>query len=89
VQGSRPYDVEVTLSDGSYVKGECSCPDDAATCKHIIAAVLASGDVEAKGDDESLETVLESASTGKLQTLLQSLAEDDLTVRKRIYEELG
>jgi hypothetical protein len=45
--------------------------------------------VEAKGDDESLETVLESASTGKLQTLLQSLAEDDLTVRKRIYEELG
>ena len=89
VQGSRPYDVEATLSDGSYVEGECSCPDDAATCKHIIASVLASGDVESKGDDESLVNVLESASTDELQTLLRSLAEDDIAVRKRIYEELG
>ena len=89
VQGSRPYDVQATLSDGSYVEGECSCPDDAATCKHIVAAMLASGDVEAKGDDESLEMILEAASTCELQTLLQLLAEDDLAVRRRIYEELG
>jgi len=89
VQGSRPYNVQATLSDGSYVEGECSCPDDAATCKHIIAAVLASGDVESKGDDESLVNVLESTSTDELQTLLRSLAEDDIAVRKRIYEELG
>jgi uncharacterized Zn finger protein len=89
VQGSRPYDVQATLSDGSYVEGECSCPDDAATCKHIVAAMLASGDVEAKGDDESLERILEAASTCELQTLLQLLAEDDLAVRRRIYEELG
>ena len=89
VQGSRPYDVQATLSDGSYVEGDCSCPDDAATCKHIIAAVLASGDVEPQGDDESLETVLEAATTDELQALLQSLADDDLAVRKRIYDDLG
>ena len=89
VQGSRPYNVQATLSDGSYVEGNCNCPDDASACKHVVAAVLASGDVEPQGEEESLENVLESASTEKLQTLLQSLAEDDLAVRKRIYEELG
>ena len=88
VQGSRPYSVQATLSDGSYVEGDCSCPDDAAACKHIVAAVLASGDVEVKSEDESLENVLEAASSDELQTLLQSLADDNLAVRKRIYDEL-
>ena len=44
--------------------------------------------MEPQGDDESLETVLEAASTDELQTLLKSLADDDLAVRKRIYDEL-
>ena len=89
VQGSRPYDVQVTLSNGSYVEGGCSCPDDANLCKHIVAAVLASGDVETIGGEQSLEDVLESASTAELRSLLQTLATDDLTVRTRIYEELS
>jgi uncharacterized Zn finger protein len=49
VHGSQPYDVQVTLADGRYAKGHCSCPDDAVPCKHIVAVVLASGDVEATG----------------------------------------
>ena len=87
VQGSRPYEVQATLSDGSYVEGWCSCPDDAATCKHIVAAVLASGDVETVGSDRSLEAVLESASPDELRTLLRTLAEEDVSIRRRIYEE--
>lgn len=88
VQGSRPYDVQVTLSNGSYVEGECSCPDDATPCKHIVAAVLASGDVKPIGDDRSLEDALESASTEDLRDLLRSFADEDITARKRIYDEL-
>lgn len=88
VQGSRPYDVQVTLSDGRYVEGRCSCPDDAVPCKHIVATVLASGDIEAAGGDRPLEDVLASASAGELRDLLGSLAGEDLTARKRIYEKL-
>lgn len=88
VQGSRPYDVQVTLSDGRYVEGRCSCPDDAVPCKHVVATVLASGDVEQAGGDLSLEDVLANASAGELRDLLGSLAEEDIAVRKRIYEEL-
>jgi len=88
VQGSRPYDVQATLSNSNYVEGWCSCPDDAATCKHIVAAVLASGDVETTGSDRSLEGVLESASAEEIRTVLQSLAEENVAVRKRIYDEL-
>jgi len=88
VQGSRPYDVQVTLSNGSYVEGQCSCPDDAPTCKHVVAAVLASGDVEAVGGDQSLDDLLESASANDLRTILRTLAEDDVKIRKHIYDEL-
>jgi hypothetical protein len=89
VQGSRPYDVQVTLSQGSYADGRCSCPDDAAPCKHIVATVLASGDVDPVGDDRSLDTVLSAASAEALRTLLFDLAADDVTLRKQVYEELG
>ena len=89
VQGSQPYDVDVTLTDGSYIDGRCSCPDDAVPCKHIVAAVLASGDVEANGDDRSLDEVLATASSEELRALLRSRADNDVTLRKRIYEELG
>jgi len=87
VQGSRPYDVQVTLSDGSYVEGQCSCPDDAPTCKHIVAVVIASGDVEAVGSDQSVDYLLESASPNDLQTFLRTLAKKDVGVRKQIYDE--
>ncbi|TYT60972.1 SWIM zinc finger family protein [Natrialba swarupiae] len=89
VQGSRPYDVRVTLSDGRYVEGRCSCPDDAVPCKHIVATVLASGDIETAGGDQSLEDVLASASARELRALLQTLADEDVAVRKRIYDELA
>jgi hypothetical protein len=88
VHGSQPYDVQVTLADGRYVEGQCSCPDDAVPCKHIVAVMLASGDVEATGSDRSIEEVLAAASAEELRTLLSDLAADDLTLRKHIYEEL-
>lgn len=91
VQGSRPYDVRATLSDGRFVDGECSCPDDAPVCKHVVAAVLASGDVDADvaGSGRSLEDVLDSASADELRELLRDLAEEEVSVRKRVYDELG
>jgi len=89
VQGSQSYTVAVTLSNGSYVEGECSCPDDAATCKHIVAAVLASGDVDTVGSEHSVSTLLETADVDELQSLLQTLADEHIEVRKRIYEELS
>ena len=89
VQGSHPYEVEVTLSCGSYVEGVCSCPDDAPTCKHIVAAVLASGDVEDAGGDKSVSTLLETAPADELQSLLKTLADEHIEVRKRIYEEFS
>ncbi|MXV61224.1 hypothetical protein GS429_03935 [Natronorubrum sp. JWXQ-INN-674] len=89
VRGSRPYDVQVTLSNDSYVEGQCSCPDDATPCKHIVAAVLASGDVDVIGADRPLREVLESTPPAELRKLLRTLAEDDVSVRKRIYEELS
>lgn len=89
VQGSRPYDVEVTLSAGSYVEGECSCPDDAPTCKHIVAAVLASGDVDDAGGDQSVSGLLETADADELHSFLETLADEHIEVRKRIYEEFS
>ena len=90
VQGSRPYDVHATVRDGRFVEGECSCPDDAPVCKHVVAAVLASGDVETGcgGSDRSLEDVLEGASAGELRELLREFADEDVSLRKRVYEEL-
>ncbi|MXV60963.1 hypothetical protein GS429_02570 [Natronorubrum sp. JWXQ-INN-674] len=87
VQGSRPYTVEVTLSNGSYMEGQCSCPDDAVPCKHIVAAVLASGDVEAVGEGRSIEEVLETATPDELRAFLRTRAEEDITVRRRMYKE--
>ena len=89
VQGSRPYDVEATFSDGSYIEGACSCPDDTVPCKHIVAAVLASGDAETVGSKQSLEQLLETAAGDTLRSLLESLAEEHIEVRKQIYEELS
>ena len=89
VQGSRPYDVQVTLSQGSYVSGQCSCPDDAVPCKHIVAAVLASGDIEAVGGDQSLEALLAAASAEELRSILAEIADEDIGIRKRLYEELS
>ncbi|WP_245549693.1 SWIM zinc finger family protein [Natronococcus occultus] len=89
VEGSRPYEVQVTLSEGSYVSGQCSCPDDTVPCKHIVAAVLASGDIKAVGDGQSIEALLEAAPTKELRTVLTELADEDIRVRKRIYEKLG
>ena len=54
-----------------------------------MAAVLASGDVEAVGGDQSLDDLLESASANDLRTLLRTLAEEDVGIRKQIYDELG
>lgn len=89
VQGSRPYTVRVTLGDGSYLKGQCSCPDDTVPCKHIVAAVLASGDITATGRNHSLTDLLNAASADELRTLLQSAADDDISLRQRIYDKLG
>lgn len=89
VHGSQPYDVQVTLADGRYVEGQCSCPDGAVPCKHIVAVVLASGDVETVESDRSVEEVLAAASAEDLRTLLSDLAADDLALRKHIYEELA
>lgn len=89
VQGTRPYDVRVTLSDGSYVAGACTCPDDAVPCKHVVAAVLASGDVEVIEGERPIEDVLESTPPDDLRRLLATLADDHVAVRKRIYEDLG
>lgn len=89
VQGNRPYTVHVTLADGSYLEGQCSCPDDAVTCKHIVAAVLASGDITETGRGYALAELLNAASADELRALLQSAADDDPNLRKRIYDELG
>jgi uncharacterized Zn finger protein len=89
IQGSQPYDVRATVSDGRFVEGQCSCPDDASVCKHIVAAVLASGDVEATRRDRSLEEVLDRAPPGELRALVRDLAEDDVSLRNRIYDEFG
>lgn len=89
VQGSRPYTVQVTLSEGSYASGRCSCPDDTVPCKHIVAAVLASGDVEPVGSGQSIDTLLETISAKELRTVLTELADEDLQLRKRLYEKLG
>ncbi|ELY55808.1 SWIM zinc finger family protein [Natronococcus jeotgali] len=88
VRGSRTYDVQVTLSEGRYADGRCSCPDDAVPCKHIVATVLASGDVDPVGEEQSLDALLAAASAEELRTLLRDFAAD-VTLRKRIYEELG
>lgn len=89
VQGSQSYAVAVTLSNGSYVEGDCDCPDDAAICKHIVAAVLASGDVDPVGSDHSVSTLLNTATSDELQSLLETLADEHIEVRKHIYEELS
>jgi hypothetical protein len=88
VQGSRPYEVRVTFSEGSYAGGHCDCPDDAVPCKHIVAAVLASGDIEATGGDRPLDDVLAEASPADLRRLLRDLADEDVGVRQRVYGEL-
>lgn len=88
VQGSQPYDVHVTLEDGRFVDGRCSCPDDAVPCKHIVAAVLASGDVEPVGGEEAIDDVVANASRDELEMLILDVAADDLSLRKRIYEDL-
>jgi uncharacterized Zn finger protein len=88
VQGSQPYDVRVTLEGGRFVDGRCSCPDDAVPCKHIVATVLASGDVEASGGEQPIEDVVADASRAELEALLLDAAENDLSLRKRIYDEL-
>lgn len=89
VQGSQPYDVRVTLEHGRYVDGQCSCPDDAVPCKHIVAAVLASDDVEPVGGERPLEEILAGATREELETLLLDVVEDDLLLRKRIYDEFN
>lgn len=89
VQGSRPYDVEVTFSEGSYAGGRCSCPDDAVPCKHVVAAVLATGDVDGTPEDRPLEEVLAAAPPEELRRLLREAAEEDVGLRRRIHEELG
>lgn len=53
-----------------------------------MAAVLASGDVEAVGGDRSLDDLLKSASVNDLRTVLRTLAEDDAKIRKHIYDTL-
>lgn len=88
VQGSRPYHVQVTLSEGRFLEGRCSCPDDAVPCKHIVATVLASGNVEPAGSERSLEELLDGASAEELRDVLGGLADDDIAIRKRLYEEL-
>lgn len=88
VQGSQPYDVHVRLDQGRYVDGRCSCPDDVVPCKHIVAAVLASGDVEPVGGEQVVEELVADATREELEALLVKAAEDDLSLRKRIYEEL-
>jgi len=93
VQGSqrRPYEVHVRLDGGRYVDGRCDCPDDAVPCKHVVAAALAArdgGDVEGTSAGRSLEGVLDEASADDLRALLRDAAEDDVRLRKRIYDEL-
>ncbi|WP_193788171.1 SWIM zinc finger family protein [Natrinema limicola] len=89
VPGSRPYDVQVILSQGSYVSGQCRCPDETVPCKHIVAAVLASGDVEAVGSNQSLDALLAAASAEELRSILAEIADEDIGIRKRLYEELS
>jgi len=88
VQGSQQYKVRATVDDGRYVTGQCNCPDDAVPCKHIVAAVLASGDVERVGGDHPIEDLVANATRNELETLLLDAAEDDLSLRKQIYNEL-
>ena len=89
VQGSRPYEVRVTFAGGSYAEGQCDCPDDTIPCKHIVAAVLASGDVPVTGGEQPLEELLATASPATLRQVCHELADEDVSVRKRLYEELG
>jgi hypothetical protein len=88
VQGSRPYEVRVTFADGSYAEGQCDCPDDTTPCKHIVAAVLASGDAPVMGGDQPLEELLATASPTTLRQVCHALANEYVNVRKRLYKEL-
>jgi len=79
----------VTFADGKYDDGRCDCLDDTVPCKHVVAAVLASGDVPVTDGDQPLEEVLAAASPATLRQVCHELADEHVSVRKRLYEELG
>jgi hypothetical protein len=102
VQGSRAYDVEVTLSEES-INTRCVCPYDyAGDCKHIIAVLLAANDrdsedgesapstsTDRRRDSVNIEAVVDQLPADDLRRFLLTNLEDNRELRDRLLAFTG
>lgn len=104
VSGSdwEPYDVDILLTEDERVKDwSCTCPYDGGdVCKHVVAALLAIQNGEAKAKkpaskaggkkaEASLETMLAGASKQELAALILEHAGQDKYFRSGVLSALG
>ncbi|MFC7142874.1 SWIM zinc finger domain-containing protein [Halosimplex aquaticum] len=78
VEGSRLYDVTLSLAESDF-EPSCTCPyDGAGECKHVVAVLLSLIDELPEDEGERLDTVFESIDTSELQAFVrEELARDD------------
>ena len=94
VEGSEdePYLVSVTFSSNGIQDAECDCPygeEWDGWCKHIVAALLLC--LESPGEIEerpALQTLLSGLDRAQLQTLVQKLAKDNLSLLNEIEAQV-
>ena len=78
VEGSKLYDVTLSLAEPDF-EPSCTCPyDGAGECKHVVAVLLSLIDELPEDEGERLDAVFENIDTTELQAFVrEELARDD------------
>lgn len=78
VEGSKLYDVTLSLAEPDF-EPSCTCPyDGAGECKHVVTVLLSLIDELPEDEGERLDAVFEDIDTTELQAFVrEELARDD------------
>ena len=89
VEGSKHYDVTLSLAAPDFDPW-CTCPyDGPGQCKHVVAVLLSLIDDLPADEGERIDAVLESTDPSDLQAFVrEELARDD-TMLDRFFAEFG
>lgn len=98
VEGSRTYNVKVSIGGDEIMSWSCSCPYDLGDiCKHVVAVLFALKEVKTNSDSQSnnqpeqinIDEIISTLSRDELVDIVKQKAESDELLVARLQARLG
>lgn len=89
IEGSKLYDVTLSLSEPNY-NPSCTCPyHGPGECKHVIALLLSLSDDLPEDEGQRIDAVFEEIDTGALEAFVREELARDVGMLDRFFATFG